>query len=136
MLEEQLTHRIIGAFYHVYDKLGYGFVESVYQNALAHELRKRGLHVQCEVSIEVWYDDVRVGHVRADMIVERKVVVENKASVTLVDADWKQLLNCLSASVYEVGLLFHFGPKAGFKRLLYNNEWKAKRYKPERSKSP
>ncbi len=130
MIEQQLTNRIIGAFYHVYDRLGYGFIESVYQNALAHELRKRGMLVECELTIDVWYDGIRVGHFRADMIVERKVVLENKASQTLVDADWKQLLNCLCASVYEVGLLLHFGPTAAFKRLVHSNDWKSRRSSP------
>jgi GxxExxY protein len=85
------------------------------------------MSVECEVTIDVWYDGVRVGHFRADMVVEQKVITENKASLTMVDADWKQLLNYLCASVYEVGLLLHFGPKVAFKRLVYSNAWKAGR---------
>lgn len=95
LIEEQLTHRIVGAFYHVYDRLGFGFLESVYRRALSHELKKRGLRVQEEVVIDVWYDGIRVGDSRADLVVEEKVVVEIKASHLLSDSDWKQLLNYL-----------------------------------------
>lgn len=129
MLEERLTNQIINAFYYVYNRLGYGFVESVYKRALAHTLRKRGLRVDCEVAVEVWFDGVRVGVFRADMIVERSVVLETKASRVIADADWKQLLNYLHATTLEVGLLLHFGPTAAFKRLVYSNT--CKRNRPE-----
>lgn len=125
LIEEQLTHRILGAFYHVYDRLGFGFLESVYRRALAHELEKRGMRVEAEVTIEVWYEGLRVGDFRADLLVDQKVVVEVKASHLLSDSDWKQLLNYLRATELEIGLLCHFGPKAAFKRLIYSNTKKA-----------
>lgn len=130
MLHEPLTNQVIGAFYYVYNRLGYGFVESVYKQALAHVLRKRGFDVECEVTIEVWFEGVRVGLFKADMIVERLVVLEIKASRSMSEADWKQLLNYLNATTLEVGLLLHFGPSASFKRLVHNNEWKKVRQPP------
>ena len=122
MLEERITDQIIRAFYYVYDRLGHGFVESVYQRSLAHVLHKRGLHVECEVGVDVLFENVTVGQFRADMIIERVVVAEIKSSRSLSDADWKQLLNYLRATNLEVGLLCHFGPKPSFKRLIYSNK--------------
>jgi GxxExxY protein len=127
MLEERLTNDIISAFYYVYNRLGYGFVESVYMRSLRHTLQKRGLRVDCEVAVDVWFENERVGVFRADMIVEQSVVVEIKASRSIADADWKQLLNYLRSTNLEVGLLCHFGPKATFKRLVYSNPSKPNR---------
>jgi GxxExxY protein len=119
------TREIIGAFYAVYDSLGFGFLEAVYQRSMAHELGKRGLRVEDEIGIDVWYDRTRVGQFRADLIVERKVIIEIKAAHVLSDADWKQLVNYLHATELEVGLLFNFGPKASFKRLIFSNDRKS-----------
>jgi GxxExxY protein len=90
-------------------------------------LRKIGLGVEVEVPIDVWYDGIQVGHFRADLLVERRVIVEVKASVVLVDADRKQLLNYLRATDVEIGLLLHFGPKASVKRLIFPNARKPAR---------
>ena len=120
-MEESLTRQIIGAFFYVYDRLGFGFLEAVYRRALAHVLRRAGLTVECEKSVDVWFDGVHVGHYRVDMVVENKVVVELKAADRLTASDRKQLLNYLRASNIEVGLLLNFGPKAQFKRLVYSN---------------
>jgi len=125
--EREITRAIIGAFFRVYNELGFGFLESVYRRALAHELRKIGLRVEVEVPIDVWYDGIQVGLFRADLLVERRVIVEVKASVALVDADRKQLLNYLRATDVEIGLLLHFGPKAVVKRLIFPNASKAAR---------
>lgn len=127
LLESDLTDRIIGAFFHVYDVLGFGFLESVYTRALAYELKQRGVRVECEVLIDVWYGSQRVGRFKADMIVAERVLVENKASQQIVPADRKQLMNYLRATSIEVGLLLHFGPKAGFQRVAYSNRAKPKR---------
>ncbi len=127
LLESGLTDQIIGAFFHVYDVLGFGFLESVYTHALAYELRQRGMHVECEVVIDVWYGSQLVGRFKADMIVEERVLVENKASQQVVAADRKQLMNYLRGTSIEVGLLLHFGPKAGFQRIVYSNRAKPKR---------
>lgn len=118
--EAELTHEIIGAFYCVYNALGYGFLETVYQRALAHELTKRGIRVEREYLSAVLYDGVVFGHYRADMVAERKVVVETKSSERPVATDRKQILNYLRATNLEVGLLLHFGPKADFRRFIYS----------------
>lgn len=130
MLEERITHQIISALYYVYDRLGYGFLESVYQRSLTHVLRKRGLLVECELGVDVVFEGITVGQFRADMVVERAVVAEIKANRSICDADWKQLLNYLRATNLEVGLLCNFGPKAAFKRLIYSNTTKSVRILP------
>ena len=124
LADAELTGRIINAFYAVYDELGYGFLESTYCNAFAYELTQRGLSVAREVPIEVFYKTVRVGYYRADQIIEGRVVVEAKATRSLEHADWRQLLNVLRGTRLEVGLLLHFGPKASFKRLVFENRRK------------
>lgn len=127
LIEADLTGRIIKCFYRVYDALGFGFLESVYQQALLLELAAEGLIATAEASIDVWYRDRKIGHFRADILVEGRVIVEIKASELLpVDAR-KQLLNYLRGSRVEVGLLLHFGPKAKFQRLIHSNENKLQR---------
>ena len=125
--EEQLTNRIIQCFFRVYDVLGYGFLESVYRRAMAFELTESGLIVESEAVIDVWYRGENVGHFRADLIVERKVIVELKSAQTLAPVDRKQLLNYLCASTPEIGILLNFGPKARFERLIFTNDQKKKR---------
>ena len=122
--EESLTRQIIGAFFFVYDRLGFGFLEAVYRRALAHVLTRAGLTVECEKLVDVWFDGVQVGHYRIDMLVANKVIVELKASQRLTRTDRKLLLNYLRASNAEVGLLLNFGPQAQFKRLVYSNSKK------------
>ena len=124
MLHGELTERIIAAFYRVYDRLGYGFLESVYKNALANELRRNGIAFEREVAIEVWDLGERVGLFKADFLVEGKIILEVKATQSLCEADRKQLLNYLRGSQIELGLLLHFGEKAKFERLLYTNDRK------------
>ena len=120
-MEESLTRQIIGAFFFVYDRLGFGFLEAVYRRALAHALTRAGVSVECEKLVDVWFEGVKVGHYRVDMLVENKVVVELKAAERLTATDRKQLLNYLRASEVEVGLLLNFGPRAHFERLVYSN---------------
>ena len=105
----------------MYDTLGHGFVESVYRRALLHELSKRNIAAQSECPIDVWYEGLCVGQFRADLVIERKVIAELKASVSLGEGDAKQLLNYLRATDHEIGLLLHFGPKAAFKRFYSSN---------------
>ena len=119
--EEGLTRRIIAAFFYVYNRLGFGFLEAVYRRAIAHVLRQAGLTVECEKVVDVWFEGVKVGHYRIDILVENKVIVEIKAADRLAAADRKQLLNYLRASNIEIGLLLNFGPKARFERLVYSN---------------
>jgi len=124
LLHAGITGRIINAFYPVYDELGYGFLENVYRGALEVELRRHNLVYRREIPIDVFYRGNRVGYYKADFLVEDKIIVEAKASRTLDDADRKQLLNNLRATRIEAGLLLHFGPKATFKRMVFENDRK------------
>jgi GxxExxY protein len=125
--EKHLTELIIRLFYRVYDGLGFGFLESVYREALAYEFTRNGLLYKREAGSEVGYEVARVGRFRADFLVEDRIVVEVKATRLLSDADTKQLLNELRCSDKEVGLLLHFGPKAKFHRMIYTNDRKPAR---------
>ncbi len=114
---QQLTETIIGCAMKVHRTLGPGFLESVYQKALTHELQKVGLRVECEKPIQVRYDGVVVGDFAADMFVEGAVMVENKAVQVLAPAHEVQLVNYLTATGVEIGLLLNFGAeKLEFKR--------------------
>jgi GxxExxY protein len=124
MKHEELTDKIIKAFYTVYNTLGYGFLERVYENALAIELRKMGLHVVCQQPVNVYYDGQIVGEYFADLLVAERVIVELKAVRTLSQEHEAQLLNYLNATSYEVGLLFNFGPKPQLKRKVFDNDRK------------
>jgi GxxExxY protein len=109
MEDKELTGNIIGCAMRVHTTLGPGFLESVYEHALAHELRKRGLRVACQAPIEVRYDDVIVGNFIADMLVEGRVLVENKATQAIVASHEMQVVNYLVATGIDIGLLFNFG---------------------------
>lgn len=127
LLESELTGRIIKCFYRVYDALGFGFLESVYQNAMLYELAAEGLVAVAEQALDVWYKDRRIGHFRVDLLVEGRVIIEIKASEVLPPAGRKKLLNYLRGSTIEVGLLLHFGPKPKFERVIFTNHNKAHR---------
>ncbi len=117
MEHAELTESIIGCAMKVHRMLGPGFLESVYQNALAHELRKAGLSVECERAIQVTYDGVSVGEFSADMLVAKVIMIENKAAQALHPAHEVQLVNYLTATGVDIGLLFNFGAeKLEFKR--------------------
>ena len=118
LVEEDLTRKIIGAFYELYNALGFGFLESICKRALEIALRERGLAVDRQFPVEIFFHGHQLAAQRIDMFVERRVIVEVKASQRLVDADRRQLMNYLTAMNIEVGLLLHFGPKADFKRVL------------------
>ena len=115
----ELTSGIIAAFYQVYNHLGYGFLEKVYENALVHELRKRGYEVGQQVPITIWYDGVRVGDYFADIVVNQVVIIEAKTAEHLDQAHEHQLLNYLRATRTEVGLLLNFGPTPEVRRKVY-----------------
>ena len=115
----ETTEQIISAFYTVYNKLGYGFLEKVYENSLAIELKKRGVGVQQQFPIEVYYEGERVGNYFADLFVDQRVIMELKAADGLVDENFAQLLNYLKATEIDVGLILNFGPKPEFKRKVY-----------------
>ncbi len=121
---EQLTEQIIKGFYTVYRALGYGFLEKVYENSLAIELRKMRLEVVQQAEIKVYYTGVVVGEYYADLLVADAVIVEIKAVRALLAEHEAQLLNYLKATPYEVGLLLNFGPKPEIKRKVFDNERK------------
>jgi GxxExxY protein len=116
-----LTEQIIGAFFKVYNTLGYGFSEKVYENALGLELRKLGLKAEQQKKILVYYDGQVVGEYFADIVVNGTVIVELKAVRQFLKEHEAQLLNYLKATQLEVGLLLNFGPKAEHKRKVYDN---------------
>jgi GxxExxY protein len=116
-----LTERIIGAFYDVYNELGPGFLESVYESALSIVLSQSGLRVERQVPLHVRFRGIPIGLFRPDILVEELVVVELKAARAMEAAHEAQLLNCLKATQIEVGLLFNFGPKPQFKRMIFSD---------------
>src|SRR5260221_10350292 len=118
LLHERLTASIIGAFYEVYNTLGFGFLEQVYVRALERELVARGHDVEREVAVQVVYKGESLGTQRIDMIVDRKVIIETKSTLELHKAARRQVYNYLLATNLDVGLLLHFGPKACFYRQL------------------
>src|SRR5262249_37759272 len=122
LTEAALTSAIIGAFYDVYNELGFGFSESVYVRALQVELKMRGIRSQREAPVEVVYRDEDVGFFRIDLLVDRRVIVEVKTISALAEPERKQVLNYLRATKTEVGLLLNFGPKARFMRLVFSKE--------------
>lgn len=118
LLHGDITHRVIGAFYYVYNGLGHGFLESVYKQALANTLERSGSRVLREAPMTVEFEGVAVGDFRADLVIEERVIVEIKAVEQLGSVHEAQLTNYLRASGLEVGLLLNFGPKATCRRLV------------------
>ena len=124
LLHQELTKSIINVYYDVYNELGYGFLEKVYQNSMYLELKNRGFKVEAQKKIKVYYKKTEVGEYFADLLVNDLVIVELKASEVLVYQNELQLLNYLKATDKEVGLLLNFGKKAEFKRLIFTNDRK------------
>lgn len=122
MLHEKQTEQIIGCFFQVYNDLGYGFLEKVYENALSHTLKKQGFDVQQQKPISVWYDDTLVGEYFTDLLVNDQIIIELKAVNEIGIAHEAQLVNYLKATECEVGLILNFGPKAEFKRKVKTNQ--------------
>ena len=117
----ELTEKIIKIFYKVYNSLGYGFLEKVYENALMMELKKDNIFAICQSPIRVLYEGSIIGEYYADILVDNKVIVEIKATKYLVKDNEAQLLNYLKATDIEVGLLLNFGPKPEIKRKAFDN---------------
>jgi GxxExxY protein len=124
LLEEQLTHSIIGGFYAVHRRLGFGFLESVHTAALEVELVHRGHRVAREFDVRVRYDGLDVAHQRLDMVVDEKVVVEIKSTERLHRDAKRQLYNYLRATNFEIGLLLHFARSAKFYRVICTRDHK------------
>jgi GxxExxY protein len=120
----ELTEGIIGVFYEVYNELGHGFLESVYENSLAIALRAKGYEVHQQVAIPVWFRGQKVGGFEADLLINRLAILELKSCRSIVDAHIAQLLNYLKATEIEVGLILNFGPRPEFKRVVFGNERK------------
>ena len=121
LLYKDLTDRILGAFFEVYNELGFGFLERVYQNALFLELQGRGMKVEAQKQIRVKYKGVEVGEYYADMVVNGLVILELKAAEVLIPEFEHQLVNYLRGTDIEVGLLLNFGKKPQFKRWVVSN---------------
>jgi GxxExxY protein len=123
----ELTELIIGVFYEVYNELGFGFLESVYRKSLHLALCAKGLKVEAEVAVPVFFRGVNVGDFRADLVVNDCVLLGLKTAEAIIMAHEAQLLNYLRATTLEVGLILHFGPKAQVRRLLFDNDRKRSR---------
>ena len=124
MLQEDITNKIICAFYNVYNSLGHGFLEKVYENALAIELIRFDLTVTQQESVKVYYSGISVGDYFADIVVNDLVILELKSAEGLRNEHFAQLTNYLKATDKEVGLLLNFGRKPEFKRVVLGNESK------------
>ncbi len=120
-LYQDLTSKIISCFYKVYNTLGFGFLEKVYENALLIDLTKAGLFVERQKPIKVYYEDKLVGEYFADLIVENKIILELKADESLIEEHELQLINYLKATNIELGLLLNFGKKPEIRRKIFSN---------------
>jgi len=120
----ELTELVTGSFYEVCKELGIGFLEKVYQEAMLIVLRSKGLDVQCQVPVPVWFRGAKIGTYEADLVVAGAVLVELKAVRTLDSSHEAQLLNYLRSTEIEVGLLLNFGPRPHVRRFAFENERK------------
>jgi GxxExxY protein len=125
MIEEFLSNQVIKGFYKVYNKLGFGFLEKVYENALMYELIKQGFEVEKQKKILVYYDQHQVGEYYADLVVNNTLILELKAAEAIVLEHEMQLINYLKATDKEIGLLLNFGKKPEFRRKIFTNDKKS-----------
>lgn len=123
-LHSDITSEVLSAFYDVYNELGYGFLEKVYQNALFNELTQRGIHCQKEYPISVYYKGMCVGDYYADIMIENKIILELKAVKSILPEHLAQLNTYLRATDAEVGLLLNFGLEPQKKRIVFTNDRK------------
>ena len=124
MLHSDITEKILSAFYTVNNKLGFGFLEKVYENAMVIELGKKGCKAEQQKRIKVFYEREEIGDYYADLLVDDLVIVELKAAESLCEEHEAQLINYLKATQIEVGLLLNFGKKAEFRRKVFTNDRK------------
>lgn len=124
ILHKELSEAILKVFYEVYNELGYGFLENVYQNAMYFELKSQGFKVEAQKQIKVYYKNELVGNFIADLLIDDVIIIELKACDTLVKAHYAQTLNYLKATNVEIGLLLNFGEKPEIKRLIFTNKRK------------
>lgn len=123
-LYTEITDKIIHSFYTVYNTLGYGFLEKVYENAMMLELIEKGMLAQKQNPIKVHYREKLIGEYFADIIVEEKVIIELKAAEAIVQEHELQLINYLKATEIEIGLLLNFGKRPEIKRKIFTNDRK------------
>jgi len=123
-LYKEKTESIIAGFFKVYNSLGFGFLEKVYENALRIELKDKGHSVQTQFPITVYYENHSVGNYFADLLVDDKIILEIKTVETMINEHECQLINYLKATEYEIGLLLNFGKKPEVKRKIYTNNLK------------
>ncbi len=121
LLYQEITDKILKSFYNVYNTLGVGFLEKVYENSLLIELNENGLFTQQQLPIPVYYHEKQVGNYFADILVNNKIIIELKACESITQEHEAQLLNYLKATNFEVGLLLNFGTKPEFKRKVFSN---------------
>lgn len=121
---KELTDGILKTFYEVYNELGYGFLEKVYQNSMYIELKNKGYKVEAQNKIKVYYKGTEVGEYYADLMVENLVILELKAVDYIVKDFENQILNYLRSTDCEVGLLLNFGKKPEFRRKIFENNRK------------
>jgi len=134
LLHAELTEKIIGVYYDVYNEVGHGFLETVYRKAMQIALAEAGLLVQNEFPIPVWFRGQEVGIFRADLLVANCILLELKAVAALDRAHEAQLLHYLRATAIELGPLLNFGgTKPQFRRLVFQNENKKTRVHPRES---
>ncbi|HRP58993.1 MAG: GxxExxY protein [Flavobacteriales bacterium] len=125
LLHKEITDKVIKAFYKVYNELGFGFLEKVYENALFLELIAIGLYCEKQKQIKVYYNSQIVGEYFSDIIVNNCVILELKAAESLCEEHELQLINYLKATEIEIGLLLNFGKKPEFKRKIFTNDKKS-----------
>ena len=123
-LHKDLTDKIIKVFYKVYNELGYGFLEKVYENAMMIELKNNDLYCVNQKPIKVYYEKIEVGNYYADIIVNDLIILELKANEVLLQENEFQLINYLKATDKEVGLLLNFGKKPEIRRKIFTNDLK------------
>lgn len=124
LLHKNITDIILKSFYKVYNNLGYGFLEKVYENALLYELRNHGLDCEKQKPIKVYYEQIQVGEYYADIIVNECIILELKAAESIAEEHEFQLINYLKATEIEIGLLLNFGKNPEFKRKIFTNNKK------------
>lgn len=124
LLHKPITDAILKVYYEVYNQLGYGFLEKVYQNAMYFELKSLGYKVEAQKQINVYFKKQLVGEYYSDLLVEDKVIVELKACELIMNVHVAQIMNYLKATPIEVGLLLNFGDEPEFKRIIYTNNRK------------
>ena len=124
ILHKELSESILKVFYDVYNELGYGFLEKVYQNAMYLELKSQGFKVEPQKQIKVYYKNELVGDFFADLLINDLIILELKACDSLVKSHYVQTLNYLKATNIEIGLLLNFGEKPEIKRLIFTNNRK------------